>query len=54
MAWSTRLIRSAARRSPEPMRRSSRDCGHVVERAGMDGVAVPFDFELDARGSHKS
>jgi hypothetical protein len=26
----------------------------VVERGGMEGVAVPFDFDSAARGSHRS
>jgi hypothetical protein len=53
MAWSTRRKRSTVRRSPEPIRRSSRACGQVVERVGMDGLAV-FDFDSNASGSHKS
>jgi hypothetical protein len=53
MAWSTLSNRSTVRRSPEPMRRSSRACGQVVERVGMEGLVV-FDFDSNASGSHRS
>ena len=48
-ALSTLASKSAARRSPAPMSKSSRDFGHVVERGGIGGEAA-----LDSRGSQKS
>ena len=51
IALSTLAKSSAARRSPEPIRRSSSDLGQVVDRPGIDSN---WALVFDSRGSHSS